>query len=84
MGDCCEKLILLQANNNWRMSDNAVKTADFSVEIIIDKPTSGEISILQPVYVAELAGMTLTWLQTQYLCLHACLSTLHAEWYFAV
>ena len=60
MGDCCKKTVLLQANNNWHRSDCPVKTAHLCVEIITDKPTSDGISILQPVSVAELAGLILT------------------------
>ena len=50
-----------------------------SVEIVTDKPTSDKISIPQVVSVAEQTGLSLTWLQPQYLCQHACVSTLHAE-----
>ena len=53
------------AYNNRRRSDCAVKTEHLSVKIITDKPTLGEIFILQPVFVAEQAELTLTWLQTQ-------------------
>ena len=53
------------------------KPAYLSVEIVTDKPTSGKISIPQIVSVAEQTGLSLTWSQTQYLCKHACLSTLH-------
>ena len=68
---------MLQANNNRPRSDCAVKTANLSVEFITDKPISGKISLLQQVSVAEQAGLTLIWSQTQYLCQHACISTLH-------
>ena len=55
------------------------KPAYLYVEIVTDKPTSGKISIPQVVSVAEQTGLSLTWSQTQYLCQHACVSTLHAE-----
>ena len=55
------------------------KPTYMSVEIVTDKPTSGKISIPQVVSVAEQAGLTLTWSQTQYLFQHAYGSTLHAE-----
>ena len=60
-------MILMQANINRHRSGCRRQ----SVEIITDKPTEGEISIQQPVSVAEQAGLTLTWSQTQYLCQHA-------------
>ena len=53
--------------------------AYLSVEVAIDKSTSGKISIPQVVSVSEVAGLSLTWSQTQYICQHACVSTLHAE-----
>ena len=55
------------------------KPAYLSVEIVTYKPTSGKISITQEVSVAEQTGLSLTWSQTQYLCQHVCVSTLHAE-----
>ena len=57
----------------------SLKPAYLSVEIVTDKPTSIEISIPQVVSVAEQTGLSLTWSQIQYLCQHACVSTLHAE-----
>ena len=56
-----------------------VKTSVLSVEIVTDNPTSGKISIPQLVSVAEQNGLSLTWSQPQYLCQHACVSTLHAN-----
>ena len=56
------------------------KPAYLSVEIVTDNPTSGKISITQLVYVAEQTGLSNTWSQPQYLCQHACVSTLHANW----
>ena len=44
-----------------------------------DNPTSGKISIPQLVSVAEQTGLSNTWSQPQYLCQHACVSTLHAN-----
>ena len=56
------------------------KPAYLSVEIVTDNPTqSGKISIPQLVSVAEQNGLSLTWSQPQYLCQHACVSTLHAN-----
>ena len=52
--------------------------AYLSVEVATDKSTSGKISIPQVVSVSEVAGLSLTWSQTQYICQHACVSTLHA------
>ena len=56
------------------------KPVYLSVEIVTDNPTSGKISIPQLVSVAEQNGLSLTWSQPQYLCQHACVSTLHANW----
>ena len=55
------------------------KPAKLFVEILTDKPTSGKIFITQAVSVAEQTGLSLTWSQTQYLCQHACGTTLHSE-----
>ena len=55
------------------------KPVYLSVEIVKDNPTSGKISIPQLVSVAEQNGLSLTWSQPQYLCQHACVSTLHAN-----
>ena len=55
------------------------KPAYLSVEIVTDDPTSGKISVLQLVSVAEQTGLSNTWSQPQYLCQHACVSTLHAN-----
>ena len=55
------------------------KSAYLSVEIVIDNPTSGKISIPQLVSVAEQTGLSNTWSQPQYLCQYACVSTLHAN-----
>ena len=60
------------------------KPAYLSVEIATDKPTSGKISTPQLDSVAVQTGLSLTWSQTQYLSQHACVSTVHAERYFAV
>ena len=53
--------------------------AYISVEIVTDNLTSGKISIPQLVSVAEQTGLYLTLTQPQYLCQHACVSTLHAN-----
>ena len=55
------------------------KPAYLYVEIVADNPTSGKISIPQLVSVAEQTGLSNTWPQPQYLCRHACVSTLHAN-----
>ena len=52
------------------------KPAYLFVEIVTDKPTSGKISIPQVVSVAEQTGLSLTWSQTQYLCLLSDISLL--------
>ena len=52
------------------------KSVYLSVEILTDNPTSDKISIPQLVSVAEQTGLSLTWSQPQYLCQHACVSTL--------
>ena len=73
-------MILLLANNKG--TDQTVmmsKSVYLSVEIVTDNPTSGKISIPQLVSVAEQNGLSLTWSQPQYLCRHACVSTLHAN-----
>ena len=58
------------------------KPAHLSVEILTDKPTSCNISITgKVVSVAEQTGLSHTWSETQYVCQHACGSTLHAEWF---
>ena len=76
MGD----LILLLANNKGTdQTAMMAKPAYLSVEIVTDNPTSGKISITQLVYVAEQTGLSNTWSQPQYLCQHACVSTLHAN-----
>ena len=68
----------LTEQQRHRSDCNDVKTSIF-VEIGTDKPTSGKISIPQVVSVAEVTGLSLTWSQTQYLCQHDCVSTLHTE-----
>ena len=76
MGD----LILLLANNKGTdQTAMMAKPAYLSVEIVTDNHTSGKISITQLVYVAEQTGLSYTWSQPQYLCQHACVSTLHAN-----
>ena len=47
-------------------------------EIVTYTPTSGKICITHVDSVAVQTGLSLTWSQTQYLCQHACGSTLHA------
>ena len=56
------------------------KPAYLSDEIVTDNRTSGKISIPQLVSVAEQSGLSNTWSQLQFLCQHACVSTLHANW----
>ena len=83
MGDSCiqsrwyRKSLLLANNKGTDRTATMSKPAYLSVET--DKPTSGKISITQVVSVAEETGLSLTWSQTQYLCQHACVSSLHAE-----
>ena len=55
------------------------KPAYLSVEMVTDNPTSGKISIPQLVSLAEQTGLSLTYSQPQYLCQHACVSTLHTN-----
>ena len=73
------KSLLLANNKGTDQTAMMSKPAYFSVEIVTDKPTSGKISIPQIVSVAEQTGLSLIWSQAQYLCQHACVSTLHAE-----
>ena len=87
MGDCCEKTWFCYK----RTTIGAGLIAQSKQCICLLKLKQITIpqvkflwSILQLVSVAEQAGLTLTWSQTQCLCQHACVSTLHAEWYFAV
>ena len=75
-----ENLILVLANNKGTdQTAMMAKPAYLSGEIMTDNPTSGKISIPQLVSVAEQTGLSLTWSQPQYLCQHACVSTLHAN-----
>ena len=76
-----ENLIFLLVNKKRGTyhTEMMSKQAYLSVEIITDNPTSGKISIPQLVSVAEQTGLYLTWSQPQYLCQHACVSTLHAN-----
>ena len=75
-----ENLILLLANNKGTdQTALMAKSVYLSVEIVTDSPTSGKISIPQLVSVDEQTGLSNTWSQTQYLCQHACVSTLHAN-----
>ena len=73
------KSLLLANNKSTDRTAMMSKQAYMSVEILTDKPTSGKISITGVVSVAEQTGLSLTWSETQYLCQHACGSTLHAE-----
>ena len=73
-------MILLLANNKG--TDQTVmmsKLVYLSAEIIKDNPTSGTNPIPQLVSVAEQNELSLTWSQPQYLCQHACVSTMHAN-----
>ena len=69
---------LLQGNDKGT-DRTAMRPDQRIVKIVTDKPTSGKISIPQVVSLAEQTELSLTWSQTQYLCQHACVSTLHAE-----
>ena len=83
MGDSCEKTwfqarwykktLLLENNKGTDQTAIMSKPAYLSVEIVTDKPTSGKMSIPQEVSVAEQAGLSLTWSQTQYLCQQSCM-----------
>ena len=78
-----KNLILLLANNKG--TDQTVmmaKPAYLSVEIVTDNPTSGKISIPQLVSVAEQTGLSNTWWQPQYLCQHACVSSLLSAYFY--
>ena len=72
-------MILLLANNiGTNQTAMMAKPAYLSIEIVTDNPSSGKIAIPQLVSVAEQTGLSNTWSQPQYLCQHACVSTLHA------
>ena len=73
------KSLLLANNKGTDQTAMMSKPVYLSVEIVTDKPIPDKISIPQVVSVAEQTVLSLTWSQTQYLCQHACVSTLHAE-----
>ena len=70
-----ENLILLLVNDQTAMIS---KPAYLSVEIVTDNPIPGKFSLPQLVSVAEQTGLSPTWSQPQYLCQHACVSTVTA------
>ena len=75
-----KNLILLLANNKGTdQTAMMAKPANLSAKTVTDNPTSGKISIPQLVSVAQQTGLSNTWSQPQYLCQHACVSTLHAN-----
>ena len=75
MGD---SFLLLVNNKGTDQTVMMSKPVYLSVEIVTDNLLSGKISIPQLVSVAEQNGLSLTWSQSQHLCQHACVSTLHA------
>ena len=75
-----KNLILLLANNKGTdQTAMMAKPAYLFAKTVTDNPTSGKISIPQLVSVAQQTGLSNTWSQPQYLCQHACVSTLHAN-----
>ena len=72
-------ILLLVNKNGTDHTEMMSKQVYVSVEIVTDSPASGKISLPQLVSVAEQTGLYLTWSQPQYLCQHACVSTLHAN-----